>query len=229
MPALPSLYSLRRQWLRNYTAQRISRAGVSIISDDCWAGRLYSELGVRCRSPCVGMGFTAPEFIPFLQRIREPHAFEVLSVSREERGYPIIQTPYARLYGKHYDSETEFVRRIQRRVPLIDWDNLLIKVDLGKPKFTTADIHLWNELKLPRSVAFYPDEPKFRALSIHSGVPVKKWATDGHYMFLHTCRYFSLFTWLQTGSVHPAPRWSLAYRLLFRNNVLPDSFRKFIA
>jgi uncharacterized protein (DUF1919 family) len=223
---LSSFQKLRLQQLKKYAAQRLPSAGLSIISDDCWAGRFYSEFGVLCRSPTVGMGFTPSEYVPFLKQIREPDALKVLSVSSAERGYPIIQTPHARLFGKHYNSDGEFVRRWQRRVPLIDWDRMYVKVDFGKTNYTEDDILLWNELKLPRSVALYPDSPRFNALSIHHGVATKLSSSNGYFMFRYSCHFFDIFEWLRSGHLIAPPRWSPVYRLLIRYNFIQNTIRR---
>ena len=168
------------------------------------------------------MGFTPPQYLNFIRHMREPGALEVLSVSSKERGYPIIETPYARLFGMHYHYDEQFVRTFDRRKRLINWDRLLIKIDFGKHKYRASDIEQWNAMKLPHAVAFYPDEPKFKALSIHRGVAVKGWADDGAKMFLTSCRHFDLFHWLQSGEVRFSTRRMIAQYFMFKHGFLPS-------
>jgi Domain of unknown function (DUF1919) len=152
------------------------------------------------------MGIDPHEYIDFLLKMREPGALDVLSISSKERGYPIIQTRHARLYGLHYGSEQEFLSRYERRRRLIDWDQLLIKIDLGKPKYRPENIERWNALRLPRSLALYPDEPRYRSMNIHHGVAVAGWEIDGSRQFNLSARHFDLFDWLNEGRVHaPLP------------------------
>jgi len=199
---------------------------VSIISDDCWAGWIYSELGLRCLSPFVGMGFTPSQYLHFLQRMRDPGALEILSVSSAERGYPIIETPHARLFGLHYHSDSDFVRRVKRRIPLIDWDNILIKIDFEKSKYTQDDIRVWNELRLPRSIAFFPDTLPYRKLNIHHGVGISNDTPEGFDRIRLSYRYFDLFEWLRSGTIAPPPIWSPTYQLLLCDNSLKRWIRK---
>lgn len=174
------------------------------------------------------MAFTPSQFLNFLQRMRDPGALEILSVSSEERGYPIIETPHARLFGRHYDSNSEFVQRVQRRIPLIDWNNVLIKIDFIRSKYTPADIQLWNELRLPRSIAFYPDTPHYRSLDIHHGVAISGYSIDGFEKFRHTFSFFDLFTWLRSGKIVPPPRWSPTYRFFLCPNPIKRLVKKFV-
>jgi len=215
------LRAFRQRLIRHYRTHHLPRSGVSVLSDDCWAGRIYAELGTPCRSPFVRMGFTPPEYLKFILHMREPDALKVLSVSSEERGYPIIETRHARLFGMHHDSNESFVQAFERRRRRIDWDKLLIKIDFGKAKYRPCDIEQWNAMKLPRAVAFYPDQPEYRALSIHRGVAVKNWSNDGGRMFNLSCRHFDLFTWLQHGEVSFSRRRLIAQYLMFTHSILP--------
>jgi uncharacterized protein (DUF1919 family) len=218
---MSQLRALRQRLINHYRTRYLPKTGVSILSDDCWGGRVYAELGTPCRSPFVGMGFTPPEYLNFIRHLREPNALDVLSVSSAERGYPIIETPYARLFGMHFDSNESFVQRFERRKHLVDWDRLLIKIDLGKPKYRASDIEQWNAMKLPRAVAFYPDQPEYRELAIHRGVAVKNWSDDGATMFYSSCRYFDLFSFLQRGDVRFSKRRIIAQYFMFKHGLLP--------
>lgn len=222
---MSQLRTIRQQLIGHYRTRFLPSSGVSVLSDDCWAGRIYAELETPCRSPFVGMGFTPPEYLNFIRHMREPDALKVLSVSSEERGYPIIETPHARLFGMHYDSDESFVQRFERRKRLIDWDQLLIKIDFGKAKYRASDIDEWNAMNLPRAVAFFPDQPKFRNLVIHRGVAVKKWSEDGATMFYSSCLHFDLFSWLQRGEVRFSKRRVIAQYFLFKRGLLPTWLR----
>jgi uncharacterized protein (DUF1919 family) len=197
---------LRNHLSREYIKRRLPRDDFSIVSDDCWGGRVYAELGLKCFSPFIGMGFVPSEYLSFLVRMREPGALDVLSISSEERGYPIIQTRYARLMGMHYKSNDEFQSRYERRCKLIKWDRLFVKIDLGKPQYEQIDIERWNDLKLPHALALYPaDQPRFRSLAIHQGVAVTGWELDGARQFQLSVRNFDVFSWLNHDRIQLPP------------------------
>ncbi len=191
-----------------YARSRLLRTDFTLVSDDCWGGRLYSDLGLKCYSPFTGTGFTAREYLDFLCGFREPGALEVRSISCEERGYPIMQLRDARLFGRHYSSNDVFLKSYERRRKLILWDRVFIKIDFGNPKYRTEDILRWNALKLPNSVAIHPDEPRFRALNIHHGVALPDYHPNGARQFRVSCRRFDVFHWLS----HDERRLPLGYR-----------------
>lgn len=158
------------------------------------------------------MGFTASEYIDFVCHCREANALDVISVSSEERGYPIIQTRHARLFGQHYTSDESFRATYERRCKTILWDRVFIKINFGNPKYRPEDIARWNALKLPNSLAIYPDEPRFKATPIHNGVALPDWektsAMNGDRQFYLSTLRFDIFHWLNHGTI----RTNLVYR-----------------
>ncbi len=217
--------AIRHKMGTRYVKARLVREEVTVVADDCWAGRLYSALGLKCRSPFIGMGFESHEYIDFLLKMREPDALDVLSVSSKERGYPIIQTRHARLFGMHYSSEQEVVSRYERRCRLIAWDQLFIKIDFGRSKYRPEDIERWNALRLPRAVALYPDEPRYRAMKIHRGVAVAGWEMDGSRQFILSTRHFDVFDWLNEDRVHAPRFYHRTLHLLLMDWYLVESWR----
>lgn len=191
----------RDRLLWRYARRRLKRHDFTVISDDCWAGRFYSDLGLKCHSPCVGTGFTAREYLDFLKGFREPGALDVRSVSSEERGYPIIQLRDARLFGRHYSSDDVFLKGYERRRKTILWDRVFVKIDFGNPKYQDDDIERWNAMKLPNAVALYPDTPRFRSMNIHQGVALPDYHANGARQFRISCRRFDIFEWLNTGKL----------------------------
>ena len=211
----------RNQLAKSYVNRRLQRRDFTIISDDCWAGRLYSDLRLKTHSPFISMGFTAREYLDFLCKMREPGALDVLSVSSEERGYPIIQTRYARLFGLHYSSDEEFRARYERRCKSILWDRLFIKIDFGNPKYRPEDLARWNELKLPNSLAFYSPDCPFNGQYIHNGLLLPDWVPDGDRKFPLSIRRFDLFSWLNTGRIHCPLSYRIPQFLLVEKMFLP--------
>ncbi|MCB1104360.1 MAG: DUF1919 domain-containing protein [Opitutaceae bacterium] len=210
-----SLKSLRHRVAAGYVRRRLQRPTYTLISDDCWAGRLYGEYEMPCTSPFVSMGFTPCEYITVLELMREPGALDILEVSAHLWGYPILHTRHARLFGQHYKTAEDFIRKFERRRRLIDWETLRIKIDLGRRKYQPEDITRWNALRLPNSVAFHPDTPHYREAKIHHGIAVPDWIEDGSHMFQRSCRVFDVIGWLNHGVPRQSRFAGLVHRLLF--------------
>lgn len=207
LPRYSRFFAARVRMAKRHVQRRLQRNDFTIISDDCWGGRLYSEFGLRCYSPFVGMGFTAHEYLDFLCGFREAGALDILGEKLSEEGYPLLKTRYAWLFGQHYDSAAEFRHAFERRCKTIRWDRVFIKIDFGKFKYRPEDIARWNELRLPNSVALYPNRSKFRDAHIHNGVALLDWTVDGAKQFGVSCRSFDILDWLNHGRVG----WSAAY------------------
>jgi uncharacterized protein (DUF1919 family) len=195
---------------RKYVRHRLRCREFTVVSDDCWGGRVYSEFAVKCCSPFAGIGIHPHEYLDFICGLREPNALDVLAVSTHTKGYPLLHTRNAVLHALHHRSTGQLRHIYERRVPLITWDKIFIKIDLGKPKYRTEDIERWNALKLPNSIAFYRDVPGFRDLKIHNGVVLPEWSIDGHKQFNISCRSFDIFDWINHGVV----RSPLGYRCM---------------
>lgn len=215
------LASARERLARRYLDRRLSRKDFTVVSDDCWGGQVYSVLGLKCHSPFIGMGVRPQEYIPFLEHMRDPGALDVLDVSTRADGhYHLLKTRHATLHGMHYDSAAHFHHTYERRLKTILWDRLFIKVDFGKKDYTQEHIARWNELRLPNSVALYPDIPRFRALRIHNGVALPGWELDGAKQFHISCRHFDIFAWLDQGVVRLPAGYRCMQALLMENAFL---------
>lgn len=195
------LAAARERAASRHCRRQLRLRDISVVSDDCWGGRVYAELGLKCHSPFVGMGIKGNQYLDFLCGMREPGALDVLGVSSQERGYPVIRTRNANLLGMHYKSDEDFVRTFERRRETILWDRLFIKVDFGKGSYTPEHIERWNALKFPNSVALYPDTARYRAMKIHNGVALPDWELDGVKQFLISCRRFDIFDWINDGVI----------------------------
>lgn len=208
------LLSARMRAAKRRIKRRLDREEFTIISDDCWAGYLCVEFGLKCHSPFVGMGITAREYIDFLCRVREEGALDIIGERTSEAGYPILKTRIGELCGVHYESAEEFRHAFERRRKLIRWDRILVKIDLGKPKYRPEDIARWNALKIPHSIAFYPDERKFREAGIHNGVALPDWTPDGAKQVGVSCRHLDVVDWINNGRVGRPASYRL-WHLLF--------------
>lgn len=206
--------NFRARLARRYAKRRLLRNDFTIISDDCWGGRAYAVFGLKCYSPFVGMGVAILDNLELLSHLREPGALDVLDAFDGEKGYPMIRTRHALMHGRHYESVEEFRRAYERRKKIMRWDRVFKKIDLGKPKYRAEDIARWNELKLPNSVALFPDEPRFHALKIHNGVAVPNWEENGARQFHISCRRFDVLDWLNAGRLGLSWRYRCAHFLL---------------
>ena len=61
--------NLYRRILYVNKLKRIIDSNTTVISNNCFAGRIYNDLGLPYNSPTVGLYFFYPDYIVFLQLI----------------------------------------------------------------------------------------------------------------------------------------------------------------
>ncbi len=228
-PKPTSLRAVRERLAGLFLRRRLLARPVTVIADDCWAGRLYSDLRLPCRSPFIGMGVRTDEYLNLLEHIREPGVLDVLDTSTHaERGYPILHTRHAAMHGLHYGSLAEFRQRFERRVKTIAWDNLRFKIDLGKHACGPAEVAHWNALRLPDSVAIHPVTPALVARPPHRALPMPRWQIEGDQQFLLSARRFDVLEWLNHGRLRNSLIYQIAQFLLL-DRQLNQRVREFIA
>jgi uncharacterized protein (DUF1919 family) len=109
------------------------------------------------------------------------------------------------------EAETKYTERYGR----INWNNLLIKIDFGKPGYTMLDIERWNQLHIPNSIAFYPSSVEIPKEGVFNGVEVPDWELDGKKMFDITRKHFDAFKWIRTGQIANGTNYQLLNTILF--------------
>lgn len=112
----------------------------SIISYNCFGGRIIQDLGLQYNTPTVGLYFMYPDYIEFLQHL-ERYLKEAKLVFAEHSKYPGYDErrerwshwyPIGLLDGKveihflHYYSEEEAAEKWYRRARRINWNNIVV-------------------------------------------------------------------------------------------------------
>lgn len=115
----------------------------SIITSNCFAGRIMQDLGMKYNTPTLGLYFMYPDYIEFLQHL-EYYLTEAKIQFVEHSKYPLGDErradwtnkkhwyPIGLLDGKvevhflHYHSEEEAATKWYRRAKRVNFDKLLV-------------------------------------------------------------------------------------------------------
>ena len=112
----------------------------SIISSNCFAGRIMQDLGMQYNSPTLGLYFWAPDYIEFLRHL-EFYLTKAKITFLEHSKYPIGDErrsawkhwyPIGSLDNKveihflHYHSEEEAAEKWYRRASRVNFKKMLI-------------------------------------------------------------------------------------------------------
>lgn len=128
-------YSIRRF----YNKKRIKSRDFTVISNNCWAGKLYQYLDMPYLSPTVGLYFYADDYMKFIKNLRHYIALDLKFISVEEskhkelihqRGYfdiPVAELDDIEVIFLHYKTNEEAEEKWTRRKQRINWNHLIFK------------------------------------------------------------------------------------------------------
>lgn len=124
---------------RFFVKKSIKSKNFSIISNNCWAGRVYQYLDMPYLSPTAGLYFFAPDYIKFVSDLRkyletplrfiEPMGskyYEELK-KRNQTDKPIGILDDVEIVFLHYKTKEEAKEKWDRRKERVNYDNIILK------------------------------------------------------------------------------------------------------
>lgn len=147
-------YNIRRA----YNKKRIKSREFTVISNNCWAGKLYQYLDMPYLSPTVGLYFFADDYIKLLKNLKHYMSLDMKFISYKDSKYcevlkdhnqtdkPIGILDDVEIIFLHYKTEEEAYEKWNRRKERINWNNLYIK--FSKMNLCTEK-HMEEFSKLP--------------------------------------------------------------------------------
>lgn len=142
-------------------------SNISVVSSNCFAGRIMQDLGLQYNSPTLGLYFFYPDYIEFLQNLRY-YLTKAKIVFVEHSKYPIGDErrlkwshwyPIGLLDGKieihflHYHSEEEAAEKWYRRAARVNFDNLFI-IGMDQNLCSESDVKAFDELPFKKKIMF---------------------------------------------------------------------------
>ncbi len=124
---------------RFFVKRSIKSRDFTIISNNCWAGRVYQYLDMPYLSPTAGLYFFAPDYIKFVTDLKkyldkplefinpeESKYFEELR-NRKQTDKPIGILDDVEIVFLHYKSQEEALEKWNRRKERVNFDNIILK------------------------------------------------------------------------------------------------------
>ena len=159
------LYKLREQYIPDI--RKLITPDTSIISSNCFAGRIMQDLGMQYNTPTLGLYFFADDYIEFLSNLKyylTEAKLEFLEQSRyplanERREKWIHWYPIGILGGKveiqflHYHTEREAANKWYRRSRRINFDKLLV-IGMEQNLTTVEHIKQFDALPFKNKIFF---------------------------------------------------------------------------
>lgn len=115
--------------------KRLSNKNFSIISNNCWGGRVYKELKVPYFTPTIGLYFFSSCYIKFVQNLEyylnQPLNF-ILTSKYEKANNLRVNNPYpigilnndVEVHFLHYYTKSDALEKWNRRKDRINYNNL---------------------------------------------------------------------------------------------------------
>lgn len=198
----------REQLYQKVAKIRLKNKDFSIISDDCWGGRVYTDVGISYTSPTVNLFFYSSCFLKLVQDLQHyidkelefvtTSKYEIANQSRKNSGknYPI---------GKLGDIEIHFLHSKDNEDAKTKWNNRKSRLNYDKLFFKFSDAYLIDEkdliefenLPLKNKVIFV--SKKYEGLN--NAIHLKEFEKEGFvgdafkYRWIYR-KYFNSVKWL---------------------------------
>lgn len=129
-------YNLRRKIVKRF----VKRRDFSVISNNCWAGRVYQYLDMPYLSPTAGLYFFAPDYIRFVSNLKhylgcklefikpEDSKYYELLKERNQLSVPVALLDDVEIIFLHYKTSEEAAEKWYRRASRVNYDNIIIKL-----------------------------------------------------------------------------------------------------
>jgi uncharacterized protein (DUF1919 family) len=210
----PHVWEPVKVWRRQFAAQlmrrRVTNRDFTIISNDCWGGMAYEELGMRYDTPFVGLFLVLEDYMRLLRRLQFYCESKIEFAAQSRHGqinswretirkqYPIgVLGGEVEVHFLHYASPDEAEAKWTRRAQRIHWDNLLVKTCWHDDELMQQWLHEFDEMSFERKLAVVPRNIRGPRCS----VPLRNYTTDGTAQYWSSHREFDVAQWLNRGVI----------------------------
>lgn len=217
-------------------SQRISRSRLknhqfTIISNNCWGGEVYKDLGLAYLTPFIGLFLFPSCYIHLLENLDE-YLFSELTFTNYSRyqlandyrkqgvweKYPIgLLKQQIEIHFMHYSSESEAREKWFRRLQRTNWqeEDIFIKFCDHDPA-SRAFFAQFEALKFQNKVCFTSHHhPEFPSCVWIKEMRDKPGVIDGGALYRVSQRYFDIVGWLNHKNGELAFPQRMIHQLLY--------------
>jgi uncharacterized protein (DUF1919 family) len=194
--------------------KRVRTKNFSIFSNNCWAGKVYSDLDLPYMTPFIGLFLNPPCYLRLLKNINNyleadlsftnTSQYEDINklINQGKIRYPIgLLKKDVEIHFQHYSSQSEALEKWNRRLKRIDWvsGNILVEFCPGKPEHDDYFAE-FEKLNFPHKVCFthknYPAFPSTIWIQKYKNDPFE----NGVRLYQESKKYFDIADWINGGS-----------------------------
>ncbi|WP_294240085.1 DUF1919 domain-containing protein [Pseudobutyrivibrio sp.] len=142
---------------------KLKASNISIISDSCWGGMVYHNLGMRFATPLVNTAVEKEDFFKLILNLEYYMSCPLEKYKERSATLP----PVGILGGEvkiglnHYTDFYEGKKAWERRVDRINYNNIFIEMDTIESE---KDVELFKQCKYEKKVAFTKNDYSTKSL-----------------------------------------------------------------
>lgn len=146
--------------------KRLNNKELTILTNNCMAGIIYHELGLKFNSPTINLFIKKDEFLNLVNHLKEYENSKLIEIKEDGIDYPIgklINKKYGdiTIYFMHYNSFEEAKEKWIERYKRIDYDNIYVILDVGPEKeFKPSLLKEFDKLSYNHKIALVPSKYK---------------------------------------------------------------------
>ena len=139
----------------------------TIISSNCFAGRIMQDIGIQYNSPTLGLYIWGPDYIEFLSHLEyylkeariefvEHSKYSIGDIRRAQwsHWYPIgLLGGKVEIQFLHYYTEEEAAEKWYRRASRVNWNKLMI-IGMEQNLCTLNDIYAFDKMPFDNKYMF---------------------------------------------------------------------------
>ena len=140
----------------------LKEKNISIISNNCWGGVIYSTLGLECLSPFKNLYLTDEDYLKVISNLeyylKQEPVFDRLEKDPHScKQYPILKLKDIEIHCNHSDSYKDAIRDWNRRKIKLNYNNIFYEMYTEKKESAEK----FYDLTLnSNSICFVPWETK---------------------------------------------------------------------
>nr|WP_246354271.1 DUF1919 domain-containing protein [Paenibacillus phytohabitans] len=197
---LPSSYPSRNgiETFQSESFFNLENNDFSLISDDCWGGFLYKQLGLPYNTPFMWMYIRNNDYLKLISDIYYYLNQKLKFISIPGYNHPIGLLDDVYIFFNHYRNEEEVEGKWKKRLERFNWDNIYYKFSA----VCEEDVRVFNAIlketdkKISFSHQAYAYPQNIHLTGWQDEEVRRQYAGFYQYLHLHSNKYFDAVEWL---------------------------------
>ncbi|MBK0348154.1 DUF1919 domain-containing protein [Aerococcaceae bacterium zg-ZJ1578] len=198
------LFIIERKIKIFYWRMKLKNKDFTIITNNCWGGRVYEELNLPFNTPFIGLYLYAEDYLTVIKNLKQYMEMDLYFTQTSrfkqdyDNSYPVGNLGGVELHFVHYSSEVEALEKWNRRKQRINYDNLFVKFN-DDNQCTYEHLKEFDSLDLNHKVIFSATNyPELKSLVFFKETRPLNSSTVGEDLeYYH--KYFDVAKWLNEG------------------------------